>query len=239
MGRFREGWRVGELAGLIALVLALMLLARLPIIGIALYPFVLFKTFVHESWHGLAAILTGGRFLSFDIHADTSGLAWTQGGSRWFVASAGYLGASFTGGVLLVLGARGVPSRGLLIVLGAGMIALAAFLAGNAFGRVTGLGIGAGLLLAAIYLSQTWRDGLVLVLAVSLALDALNSLLVLTRLSMFSDRHTDAAAMAELTGIPALFWAVLWIALSVVMLALALRLAYRRREEPPVAVTGR
>ncbi len=229
MGQFRDGWRRGELFGLIALVLLLMLLARLPIVSVALYPFVLFKTFVHELWHGLAAVLSGGRFLSFDIHADSSGLAWTQGGSRWFVASAGYLGASFTGGVLLVLGARGVPARALLVVLGAALILASVFLAGNVFGRLSGLALGAGLLLAAVYLSQTWRDGLLLVLAVSLALDALNSLLVLTRLSLFSDRHTDAATMAELTGIPALFWAALWIALSLAMLALALRLAYRHR----------
>lgn len=231
MGQFREGWRLGELAGLIALVLALMLLSRLPVVGIALYPFVLFKTFVHELWHGLAAVLSGGGFLSFEIHADSSGLAWTRGGSRWLIASAGYLGASFTGGVLLVLAARGVPARGLLVVLGGGLILTSVFLAGNVFGRLSGLALGAGLLLAAVYLSQTWRDGLLLVLAVSLALDALNSLLVLTRLSLFDDRHTDAATMAELTGIPALFWAALWIALSLALLALALRLAYRRRPE--------
>lgn len=231
MGQFRTGWRVGELAGLIGLVLALMVLARLPLIGIVLYPFVLFKTFVHELWHGLAALLTGGSFLSFEIYADGSGLAWTAGGRRWIIASAGYLGASLSGGLLLVLAARGVPSRALLGVLGAGLMVLCVVLAGNAFGRVSGLAIGAGLLLAALYLTPAWRDGLLLVLAVSLALDALNSLLVLTRLSVLSDRHTDAATMAELTGIPALFWALLWIALSLLILYLALRLAYRRRHE--------
>ncbi len=227
MGQFSKGWRWGEMLGLLLLALALMVLWRLPVVGMVLYPFVLLKTFIHEIWHGIAAILTGGSFERMEIYADTSGKAWSRGGTRWIVASAGYLGTSFTGAALIVLAARGLPSRALLGALGALMILLSVTLVGNAFGRVSGLGIGAGLLVAAIYLGRTWRDGLLLVLAAAMVLDAINSLLVLTRLSLGSEQHTDAATMAELTGIPALIWAGLWIALSVLMLLLALRLAFR------------
>lgn len=227
MGQFRAGWRWSELLGLIGIALALWVLSRIPGGTWVLYPFVLFKTYVHEFWHGLAAWLTGGQFLRFEIYPDTSGMAWTAGGSAWVIASAGYLGASLTGAVLVILAARGFPAALLLGALGVGMILLGLLLASNAFGLWMALVLGA-LLLAALQLPPAARDGVLLVLAASLALDALNSLWVLSHLAWTGEQHTDAAAMAALTGLPAWFWAWTWILLSLALLAFALRLAYRR-----------
>lgn len=227
MGAFRSGWRWSELFGLVGIALALWVLSRVPGGAWVLYPFVLFKTYVHEFWHGLAAWLTGGQFLRFEIYPDTSGMAWTAGGSAWVIASAGYLGASLTGALLVILAARGFPAALLLGGLGVGMILLGVLLASNAFGLWLAIVLGV-LLLAALRLPPAARDGVLLVLAVSLALDALNSLWVLTRLAWTGEKHTDAAAMAALTGLPAWFWAWTWILLSLALLAYALRLAYRR-----------
>ena len=49
-------------------------------------------TLVHELSHGLAALLTGGRFVQFTITPDASGLATSAGGWRWLIIPAGYLG---------------------------------------------------------------------------------------------------------------------------------------------------
>ena len=56
-----------------------VVLTFIPILNKVLYPFKLFSTFVHESSHGLASIITGGAWKSFVINVDTSGYAITQG----------------------------------------------------------------------------------------------------------------------------------------------------------------
>lgn len=60
------------------------------------YPFLLLSTLVHEMGHGVGAILVGGRFESFQMFADGSGVAELKGDfgrfSQAFVASLGLLG---------------------------------------------------------------------------------------------------------------------------------------------------
>jgi hypothetical protein len=66
-----------------------------------LYPFRLFVTFVHEAGHGLAALVTNGQFLRFEVFANGSGVATTAGGSRFLIPQMGYLGAALFGAALL------------------------------------------------------------------------------------------------------------------------------------------
>src|SRR3954466_10077092 len=73
---------------------------NIPQLDFILYPFRLFVSYVHESGHGTAAILTGGRFEALQIFSDGSGQALTVGGSRLVVLPAGYLGAALFGAVL-------------------------------------------------------------------------------------------------------------------------------------------
>src|SRR5580704_12259044 len=99
-------------SGLNALLIACgltVLIAYLPMASIALYPIRLFVTFVHESSHALTAILTGGRVSEIVIHPDASGFTLTSGGFEPAIASAGYLGATAFGALLLALGRR--PGR--------------------------------------------------------------------------------------------------------------------------------
>lgn len=66
-----------------------------------LYPFRLIVTFVHEAGHGIAALLTGGRFIEFRVFPNGAGLATTAGGNRLIITQMGYLGAAFFGAILL------------------------------------------------------------------------------------------------------------------------------------------
>lgn len=43
------------------------------------YPLRLFVTMIHELGHGLAAILTGGSFLHYEVTRRGAGLAYTSG----------------------------------------------------------------------------------------------------------------------------------------------------------------
>lgn len=226
MGGFAAQWRWRELLGLFALGLLLLLLWRVPGLGWLVYPFRLFGTFVHELSHGLAALATGGAFQRFIVNPDLSGLAWSAGGTRWFVASAGYVGSAVAGALLLLAG-RALPSRALLGLLGLAMALLCALFVRNAFGALTGLALAASLLLAALYLRGVWAEALLLVLALQLLLDGFSSVIDLFWLSARGDVQTDAATLAQLTGLPAPAWAVLWGLFSAVVALAALRLAYR------------
>ena len=70
------------------------------------YPLKIFVVFMHEVSHGLAAIATGGRILEIQINPQQGGHALTQGGSRFWTLTAGYLGSLLWGGVILLLAAR-------------------------------------------------------------------------------------------------------------------------------------
>jgi len=71
-----------------------------------IYPFRLLVTFVHETGHGLTAVITGGNFLRFVVYENGGGVATTSGGSPFFVLSMGYLGAALFGAVLFYLANR-------------------------------------------------------------------------------------------------------------------------------------
>ncbi len=91
------------LGGLVVLVL----LSNIPFGQYVLYPFELFSTWIHEVCHGLAALAVGGTFDELRLFSDTSGQALsnyvTSRPNLIIVASAGYIGTSFFGALLLIL----------------------------------------------------------------------------------------------------------------------------------------
>jgi hypothetical protein len=230
--RRRKGlgeWRRREIVLVIVLGLLSIVLWRLPFISWALYPFQLFTTFVHEISHGLAAVITGGDFRRFVVRSDLSGVAWSAGGIRWIVSSAGYVGSAAFGGLLAILAARGVSARWVLIGLGLILGLLCLLFVRNIFGVISGLALTVALVAAGARLNKLWADGLLLFLAVQLMLNGLDSLVDLLVVSTsFPGAPTDAAIMASATGIPAVVWAFLWSALTLVILWYSLRFAYRR-----------
>ena len=212
--------------GLLLTGVALLLLWQVPWLGWIAWPFRLFGTFTHELSHGLAAAATGGELQRFVVNPDLSGMAWSSGGVRWIVASAGYVGSAVFG-AMLVLAARALPARGVLVFLGVSLLLLCALYVRNAFGAASGLLLGAALVIAGVYLQRAWAEGLLLVFAVQSMLEGFGSLLDLFHLSRGAEFHTDAHTLAQLTGLPAPMWAVLWGAFAATVTLLVLRLAFR------------
>ena len=78
----------------------------IPYAEYAVYPIRLFVTFIHESSHALVALLTGGSVKSLTIAADGSGVVYSASSSivgAMFTSSAGYIGTTVFGVVLLYL----------------------------------------------------------------------------------------------------------------------------------------
>ena len=213
----------------------------LPVVGYIVYPIQLFATFVHESSHALAALITGNSVMSLTVSPDTSGMVWSQssGFSSLFISSAGYVGTTLFGTLLLVWMRFGLRSR-LALYLCSGLIAVMTvvfgflapfwnFLANVTFGSIvftvfSGAILTAALFAIAKFATDKWVNFSLAFLAVQCLLNSFFSLKTLFVISATSDASSDAANMAAATGVPALAWVILWIAISLVMMAIGIRL---------------
>src|SRR2546423_14393537 len=111
-------------------------------------------------------------------------------------------------------------------------------LGGLPFTLLAGGLMSVGLFAVARFASAKVATFLVSLLAVQCVLNALLDLKTVFFLSspFAATVPTDALNMANATGIPAMFWAVLWIALSVLILAVAVKqyIASQRKSFPGV-----
>lgn len=71
-----------------------VLLIEIPFISI---PFKWFESYFHEISHGLSAIFTGGNIVRIQLFPNGAGLCTTQGGSRFVISFFGYAGAAIWG----------------------------------------------------------------------------------------------------------------------------------------------
>ena len=184
--------------------------------------------FFHEISHGLAALVTGGRVLKIELNFSGAGVCYTSGGLRWLIFLAGYAGAALWGSLLYLLADAIPKNRSHLL----------------AAGLVTGLAA-SGLLYARDFQSWTiissiailyavavkFRDKLPLKLFLKLAglciiLDAFKA----PTLLFWSHAISDATGLAGQTGVPELFWIILWLAIAVGCLAFIWKI-----EKRPVA----
>lgn len=233
---------------------SLLLIATLITIGLwfipyadyLVYPVRLFVTFIHESSHALVALLTGGSVQSLTIFADASGVVYS-GGQGWFggllTSSAGYLGTTIFGVLMLLLIRRSYSPRIVLYASGS-LIALVTLvfgivspvfhifslnvpLSGMVFTVCAGTFLALALFTLAKFATPKIANFAVAFLAIQCLLNALSDLKTVFFINapfVGSDISNDAANMTAATGIPAIFWVVIWIVISLVLISLGLRL---------------
>ena len=177
------------------------------------YPFRIFVVFLHEISHGLAAVLTGGAIESIGLSFDEGGVCRTRGGWPFLILNAGYLGSLFWGATFLVLGERRTRSRTAVAVIGSFTLLVTLLYVRTLFGFAYGLLAGGALLAVAARLRRSVSEVL---LATIGATSALYAVWDIASDGLFRhSNQSDAAALAQLTGIPAIVWGVAWIAVSV------------------------
>ncbi|HYR19283.1 MAG TPA: M50 family metallopeptidase [Myxococcales bacterium] len=191
-----------------------------------LWPFRLLVVLMHESGHAAATLLVGGSVERIQVRPDEAGV--TLGRivpSMWrqiVVSSAGYVGSTVSGCVLLWLAARSRTGRWPLLALAAwtGLVAILWVRDGFTLLFVGGAAFALGMV--ARYGPSLLRRALLVFLAtfsVSYALyDIKDDLLHLA-----SRGPSDASALARVTFIPAIVWGVGWGLLSLGLVALTLR----------------
>ncbi|HET9714506.1 MAG TPA: M50 family metallopeptidase [Pyrinomonadaceae bacterium] len=225
-----------------------VLLWFIPYAEVLTYPFRIFVTFIHEGGHAIAALLTGNSVAALNVAPNASGETYsTSGGliSQFLISSAGYVGAMAFGGLLLVLIRRAVAAR--LVLLGSAILIFTLTMifglikplftitawSGIPFTLLAGTVISVGLFLIARFASAKIATFFVSFLAVQCVLNALFDLKTVLFLSAPFGQPvaTDALNMAKATGIPAIFWTVMWIGLALGILWFVMRLYVAGRDK--------
>ncbi|CAI6079278.1 M50 family metallopeptidase [Cohnella sp. JJ-181] len=190
-------------------------------------------TMVHEFSHALTALLLSGQVLGIELHPDHSGVTYTRLASSWSslpVSMSGYIGASLFSLLLFALHRRKAQRLGLALAVAVAVVMLVLFVRGGfgmawlaAFIALTGTMLFLGpkirsfyyLLLAFLTLEESALT------PVSLALSALGN----------PARAGDATNLANVTGVPAIFWAMLFVLVALACATRSLQLFLRGRKE--------
>jgi hypothetical protein len=224
-----------------------VLLWFIPYAEFLTYPFRIFVTFIHEGGHAIAALLTGNSVASLSVATNASGETYTtQGGliSQFLISSAGYLGSMAFGALLLILIRKTIAAR--LVLLGCAIFVFTLTMiyglikpifsgawSGIPFTLLAGTCIALGLFLIARFASARVATFFLSFLAVQCVLNALLDLKTVFFLAnpFGPTVPTDALNMAQATGIPAIFWTIVWIALALATLWFVMRLYVAGRDK--------
>ena len=109
---------------------------------------------LHEIFHALAAVLTGGGVHAIDVISHRTGLTSLYGGAAGVVFSAGYLGTAFLGSLLIACGYSYAVKRSLYLAMGALVLVSTVIFVRTPFGWAYGLL--AGLFLVAVFFKEFW-----------------------------------------------------------------------------------
>lgn len=202
---------------LIALTFVVFALWSTPVV----LPLKLLVVFFHELSHGLAAILTGGSIESISVNFQQGGEAWTRGGSRFLILTAGYLGSLAIGAGLLLTALKGRADRAVLMGLGGLMLVVLVLYVRDIPAALICGATGAALLAAGRFLAAPICDLILRVIGLSS--------LIYVPYDIFDDTlrraslRSDARMLAEEIGGTTMIWGVLWLGISLGVIFWCLR----------------
>jgi hypothetical protein len=184
--------------------------------SLLIYPIKLFVVILHELSHGLAAVLTGGEIVKIEISQQVGGVCWTRGGSRFIVASAGYLGSIVWGGIILIIAARTKYDNILGMVTGGLLILVSLLYIRNLFGFLFTVGFGVFLLI----ISYAAKNKIVDILMKFLGMTSCLYVIIDIKSDLIdrSNIGSDADTIAQLLGTQSLSVPIgfVWIAIAAV-----------------------
>lgn len=175
------------------------------------------NTLFHELAHALTALVLNGKVMHIYLFADQSGVTYTSFTDSWVrlpIGLAGYIGASCFAVLLFMVYRSGQQRLGLKLIVAVTASSLVLFVR-NDYGIFWCLGF---TLLTTLLLlvRKSWLDkGYFLLIAFICLVESFISSVVLLMLAISEPTAAgDATGLALSTGIPALFWAILFVLFS-------------------------
>jgi hypothetical protein len=217
---------------MVTMMIITIVISFLPIVDNLTHPFKIFATFIHEISHSIAALLTGGSVVghSMTVRWDGSGEVLYTGGWSFIVNSAGYLGTTLFGCLMMLL----AKSRKLAkpVLAAAGMLVLGfTLIYGATFGTYLMGIIGAASLFAVVALaSKRAAYYFMSFLSLQTILNAVYDIKVL-----FGPHigDSDAEILAKIYPIAPFIWSTAWLLMSGGMLAFVLINYYKMFKNTP------
>ncbi|MGG6310393.1 M50 family metallopeptidase [Paenibacillus macerans] len=204
--------------------------------------FRMLDTMVHELGHAVATLLMSGRVLRIELNPDHSGVTYsvlTSGWSQLAVSLAGYVTASLFAMALFYGYSRQKQAAGLAVISGLALASILLFVRS---------GYGLGWLIAFIVVNALFlliggriRNFYYLLLAfLCLEESVMGPATLLLRALTHPSQAGDAANLAQLTGVPAMVWALLFLVISMICAMSALQWYWkdRKRSRQPETMHG-
>jgi hypothetical protein len=195
---------------------------------LVLYPLKLLVVLMHETGHALAALVTGGSVFRVEVNALQGGMTYTAGGNRLIILSAGYLGSSLIGALVLWAASHRTMSKYVAEIFGMLIVVETAFWVRDLFTCIFASAMGIFCMILGWKLRGVFeRLFMQLVGAVSCLYAVFDIFDDVVRRIFIGGTVTfgksDAQALAEITFIPSLVWGVVWIAIAVWIFVTTLR----------------
>jgi hypothetical protein len=190
-------------------------------------------TYCHELCHGVASLVTGGKFRQFRVHSSGGGQCLTSGGNSKFITPAGYIGTVVLGAVCLVRSIDQGQLTGILRIA-AVLLAVSTIKAGNLHTAIVGI-----VAAAVLGLSTLWPDAAVACIMMNLlgvilvwkGFEALKTLWAVSATQ--KNTGSDAETMARLTGRSAMHWALVFGGIALVAFLAIIGLAVKAGVSTP------
>lgn len=200
------------------------------------------NTLVHELAHAIAALLLQGSVMEIHLYADQSGVTLTRFQEGWMmipIGLAGYIGASLFSLLLFVLYKQERLKAGLSVIALMSGLALVLFIR-NGYGVVWSAGFAIITAIVA-FLGPVWlQKGYYLLIAFLSLVEAVVSAFVILYLAIGSPGSAgDATNLSAATGIPAVAWGALFVAIALWCARISLsKLFGSRRGQPQLGAGG-
>ena len=194
--------------------------------SIVIYPIKFSVILFHEISHGIFTIITGGRIEEIKIYSNLSGACISIGGVPFLIASAGYLG-SLVFGFLLFTSAYNLKNSLwtnsfiaiILIIFGVTSIS-------STIGIIASFILATVLFISPRYIPKIIHSYIMKILGLISCLYVLVDIKL--DLLTLEYRQTDAEILNNLTGIPAVIWAIVWLAASIAVIYYLFKKSYEK-----------
>lgn len=216
-------------------VVASGLLPLVPVLKYLLLPFDYLNTHFHEMFHAIACVATGGMVDSIRVFINSEGVTTTRGGFGPVISMAGYLGASLLGAFIVKSAHNEANSRKWLKALAVILLVVQVlWVRGTDLNSLFGWTIGFVWGFTLLLIANKVKGQTVILIAQFLGIQqCLNSLKSLRDLVILSGTNatTDAHNMQQMTGIPAIVWAVIWLVVGLFGVGMAALTLNRTKEK--------